>query len=137
MSAKHRDPEYIANAKIVRAQVRRAWRLGDDVYCWRCRRLIDPADQFDVGHIRPDGGHSLENLAPEHRFKSPTCRGNRSHGGQLGAALTNARKASTSSAPRRSRGLLNWFEAAVFFARPINPRLRLFSISSPWIGDPA
>lgn len=134
MSAKHRDPEYVANAKIIRAQVRRAWRLGDDVYCWRCRRLIDPADQFDVGHIRHDGGHALENLAPEHRRKSATCQGNRAHGGQLGARITNARRTATSSAPRRSSGLLNWRLAGIFFSDPSNPRLRLFSISSPWIG---
>ncbi len=40
MTEKHRDPEYIRNAKIVRARVRRAWRLGQDVRCWRTGRVL-------------------------------------------------------------------------------------------------
>jgi len=120
MTAKHRDPEYVRNARIVRAQVARARRLGDDVLCWRCRRPIDPAEQFDVGHLDPSGGPGLENLAPEHRRKSTTCRGNRSAGGQLGAAMTNARRRMPPP-PRRSRGLLNWRVAGLFWPRVSPP----------------
>jgi hypothetical protein len=130
MTAKHRDPEYLRNARIIRAQVARARRLGEDVYCWRCRRILDPAEQFDVGHIRPDGGPGLDNLAPEHRRKSAHCIGNRAAGGRLGAAQTNARRTSAAT-PRRSSGLLNWREVADFFGDRRNPRLRLYSIPSP------
>ncbi|MGW9345880.1 hypothetical protein ACWGR3_30525 [Streptomyces albidoflavus] len=137
MTAKHRDPEYIRNARIVRAQVKRAWRLGEDVYCWRCRRLIHPGQLFDVGHIRPDDGNSLENLAPEHRLKSATCVGNRSAGGALGAALTNAKRDAVTRAPRRSSGLLNWRVAGSFFAWRFNPRLRLYTHPSPRTWRPA
>ncbi|HWU29258.1 MAG TPA: hypothetical protein VN041_09235, partial [Microbacterium sp.] len=83
MSSKHRDPEYLRNARIVRAQVRRAWRLGTEVRCWRCGRVIEPGMPFDVGHLDPDGGHGRSNLAPE----CVPC--NRRDGGRMGAAVTN------------------------------------------------
>lgn len=109
MTDKHRDPEYIKNAKIVRARVRREWRLGQDVRCWRTGRVLVPGRPFDVGHIDPDGGHSIANLAPE------TVKSNRSEGGRRGAAITNARKARPrpTTAPRRSwkssaEGLAPW-----------------------------
>lgn len=104
---KHRDPEYIRNAKLVRAQVRRQWKLGEDVRCWRTGRPIMPGMPFDVGHLDPNGGHALSNLAPE------TVRSNRSEGGRRGAAITNARRGATArplpSARRTSReGLAPW-----------------------------
>ncbi|WP_288967661.1 hypothetical protein [uncultured Microbacterium sp.] len=106
MTEKHRDPEYIRNAKIVRARVRRAWRLGQDVHCWRTGRILIPGRPFDVGHIDPDGGHSISNLAPE------SVKSNRSEGGRRGAAITNAaRRASRSVPPPRRRsteGLAPW-----------------------------
>ena len=96
MSAKHSDPLYLANARIVRAQVKRAWRFGEDVDCWRCGRIIQPAAKFDVGHLDADAGHALDNLMPEH------VRCNRSNGGRMGAAITNTMRVTrtSSSAPR-------------------------------------
>jgi hypothetical protein len=102
---KHRDPEYIRNAKIVRARVRREWRLGQDVYCWRTGRMLIPGRPFDVGHIDPDGGHSISNLAPE------TVKSNRSEGGRRGAAITNAARRAARSVPpprRSTEGLAPW-----------------------------
>lgn len=110
MTAKHRDPEYRANAAIVRAKVRRARKLGNAVTCWRCGYDIDPEQAYDVGHINANGGHSLDNLAPEHRYKTSRCRGNRSAGGQLGALRTNQRRGPVPPpAPSRpAPGLLPW-----------------------------
>lgn len=104
MSAKHADPEYRKNARIVRQQVAKKRRGGEDVTCWRCGRPLDPEAGYDVGHINPAGGHALSNLSPEHRTKAMGCRGNRAAGGQLGASMTNARRkpAGTSS------GMLTW-----------------------------
>lgn len=106
MTDKHRDPEYIRNAAHVRRQVKRKWKLGEEVRCWRTGRPILPGMKFDVGHIDPTGGHALSNLAPE------TVKSNRSEGGRRGAAITNARRA---GAPRRpsvrsasSSGLAPW-----------------------------
>lgn len=101
MSAKHSDPEYRKNARIVRQQVEAARRRGAEVDCWRCRLPIDEHQTFDVGHIDPNGGHGLENLAPEHRYKGGRCQGNRAAGGRLGQARQAARKTQT-------RGLLPW-----------------------------
>ncbi len=104
MTAKHRDPEYRANARIVQQQVRRAWARGDDVRCWRCQRIMPPGSPFDVGHIRQHGGPSLSNLAPEHRYKGIGCQGNRAHGGRSAHRPTSARD----SVPRPSPGSLPW-----------------------------
>lgn len=101
MTAKHRDPEYRKNARIVRQQVARKRRQGDEVACWRCGREIDEQQSYDVGHINPAGGHGLDNLAPEHRYKTGRCRGNRAAGGTLGAQMQAANNAKT-------RGLLPW-----------------------------
>lgn len=98
MTEKHRDPLYLKNARIVRAQVRRSWKYGIEVSCWRCGRLLEPGAAFDVGHLDPDAGHELSNLAPECR----PC--NRRDGGRRGAAITNARSSSRTRAvpPRRA-----------------------------------
>ncbi|GAB6857862.1 hypothetical protein [Microbacterium xylanilyticum] len=106
MTDKHRDPLYLANARIVRARVRRDWRHGTEVRCWRRGCPIEPGSRFDVGHLDPDGGHALSNLAPE------CVRCNRSDGGRRGAALTNARRAGQ-PAPRSApttptAGLAPW-----------------------------
>lgn len=124
MTEKHRDPVFLRNARHVRKQVHRAWRVGDDVTCWRCGRVLEPGMPFDVGHIHPDGGAGLDNLAPEHRHRVGGCRGNRSAGGQVGAAITNARRSSTPPASR-SRGLLSWLVPGSSFFCASNPRLRL------------
>lgn len=106
MTDKHRDPEFIRNAAIVRARVRRDHKLGTEVRCWRRGCPIHPGQRWDVGHIDPNGGHALSNLAPE------CVRCNRSEGGRRGAAMTNARR---SGAPRprvvraaTSAGLAPW-----------------------------
>ena len=101
MTAKHRDPEYRKNARIIRAQVARKRRAGDEVLCQRCGRPIDEEQAFDVGHISAIGGHALSNLGPEHRYKSGRCQGNRAHGGRLGASRQQARAADT-------KGMLPW-----------------------------
>ncbi|WP_262002219.1 hypothetical protein [Microbacterium sp. Mcb102] len=111
MSAKHRDPEYVANARIVRAQVAAKRRSGREVTCWRCGHEIDPEQRYDVGHIDPDGGHGLGNLAPEHRYKTGRCIGNRADGGRRGAAIQKANRARRAPAVHTSTtssGLLNW-----------------------------
>lgn len=92
MTGKHQHPAYRANAKLIRAQVAAAHRLGERVACWRGGGTIHPGQAYDVGHINPDGGHGRDNLAAEHRHKiDGCCAGNRSHGGTLGAAITNHR----------------------------------------------
>lgn len=101
MSAKHADPEYRKNSRIIRQQVKAARRAGREVTCWRCGNDIGEEQSVDVGHIDPHGGHGLANLAPEHRYKSGRCQGNRAHGGRLGRAVQTARAA-------RSTGLLPW-----------------------------
>jgi hypothetical protein len=98
VSAKHSDPEYLRNARIVRARVRSCWRNGVEVRCWRTGRVIEPGMPFDVGHIDPDGGHAISNLAPE------TVRSNRSEGGRRGAAITNGRARRRPSIPTPRRG---------------------------------
>lgn len=92
MTAKHETREYRRNAPLVRAQVRALWRVGDDVRCWRGGGLIRPGQPFDVGHVAGADGSALTDLAPEHRHATPgCCRGNRAHGGRVGAAITNGR----------------------------------------------
>jgi hypothetical protein len=98
MSAKHRDPQYLANARIVRAQVKRAHRFGDDVDCWRCGRSIQPGARFDVGHLDANAPATLDNLLPEH------VRCNRSAGGRAGAAITNAMRSPRAPAPPARTG---------------------------------
>lgn len=108
MTEKHRDPEFLANARIVRAQVRRDWKLGVEVHCWRKGCLLPPGCRFDVGHLDPTGGHARANLAPE------CVKCNRSAGGRLGAAMTNAGRGAARArhhpTPRRraTEGLAPW-----------------------------
>lgn len=101
MSAKHADPEYRKNARIIRQQVDRRRRQGDEVACWRCGRPIGEEQTYDVGHIDPAAGHEVDNLAPEHRYKSGRCQGNRAAGGRMGRAIQGARTSA-------SKGLLPW-----------------------------
>lgn len=101
MTAKHADPEYRKNARIVRQQVAKVRRTGGEVQCWRCNNLIDDEQTFDVGHINPAGGHGIDNLAPEHRYKSGRCQGNRAAGGRMGSTIRSARQSS-------AKGLLPW-----------------------------
>ena len=102
MSTKHTDPTFLA--RIVRSQVRRAWRFGEDVHCWRGGEVIPPGAPFDVGHLDPDAAPTMGNLAPE-------CpRHNRSEGGRRGAAITNGKTRTTRApglaTPRPDRGRL-------------------------------
>lgn len=101
MSAKHTDPEYRKNARIIRQQVTKARRSGADVACWRCGNPIDEEQTYDVGHIDGAAGHSISNLAPEHRYRSGRCMGNRSAGGRMGRALQTSKQSA-------SKGLLPW-----------------------------
>jgi hypothetical protein len=91
MSAKHADPEYRKNARIIKQQVEGMRRRGDDPTCWRCGRPIAEGQTYDVGHIDPHAGHSTDNLAPEHRYKSGKCQGNRAAGGRMGQAIQTQR----------------------------------------------
>lgn len=102
MTAKHADPVYRKNARLIRQQVRKARATGRSVTCWRCGHEIDPEQAFDVGHIDAGAGPSIGNLAPEHRYKiKGRCQGNRAAGGRLGAARQNTRRTAT-------KGLLPW-----------------------------
>ncbi|QYF98110.1 hypothetical protein [Microbacterium sp. PAMC21962] len=86
MTAKHRDSEWRRTTRIIRAQVSQAWARGEDVACWRHGDLIPEGSSYDVGHISLHGGNTIDNAAPE-------CRhGNRSHGGKIGARITNQRR---------------------------------------------
>jgi hypothetical protein len=95
MTAKHQDLEYRKNARIIRQQVAAARSRGREVICWRCGNPIDQEQRFDVGHRNPFEGHSLDNLAPEHRGE------NRRAGGRQGAAIVNRRR-------QISAGMLPW-----------------------------
>lgn len=108
MTAKHQHPEYRRNARIVRQGVARRRRNGRPVHCWRCGGEIDPRQTYDVGHVDPDGGHRLENLAPEHRYKTGRCIGNRAAGGRLGAKIQSDRRATTRPDPTATPNLLDW-----------------------------
>lgn len=104
MTAKHAESEYRTNARIRRQQVAQARRFGREVTCQRCGREVEPGQAFDVGHKDEHGGHALSNLGIEHRFKTDCpARGNRSHGGRLGAAITNRRRGARTNDRR-----LNW-----------------------------
>lgn len=95
MGSKHQTTEYRRNAQLIRSRVKQAHASGEPVGCWRCRTLIHPGQPFDVGHLPGAQGSSLAEMAAEHRSRNTHCKGNRSHGGALGAAITNARAQST------------------------------------------
>jgi hypothetical protein len=102
MTAKHRDPEYLRNRKIVRERVAALHRAGRPAICWRGGGAIwpatpgRPATPYDVGHVAGARGHALHELAPEHRHKTAgCCEGNRRAGGKVGAMLTNKTKTRT------------------------------------------
>jgi hypothetical protein len=101
MTAKHSEPEFRKNSRIIRQQVNKVRRHGGEVTCWRCGLPIDEQQTFDVGHIDANSGHSAENLAPEHRYRSGRCQGNRAAGGRLGRSIQTARQTA-------SKGLLPW-----------------------------
>ena len=101
MTAKHADPEYRKNARIIRQQVAKRRKAGADVTCWRCGGDIHEEQTYDVGHIDPSAGHGIGNLAPEHRYKSGRCMGNRAAGGRQGKAIQTAKQSA-------SKGLLPW-----------------------------
>lgn len=94
MTAKHRSPEWRKTCRIIRAQVAQLHRRDEDAECWRHGDAIQPGQPYDVGHLNPNGGEGIDNAAPECR------RGNRSHGGRIGAAITNARRGA------KTRGLV-------------------------------
>lgn len=108
MTAKHRDPAYLRSARIIRDRTRRAHRSGVEVTCWRCGLPIDPEQRFDVGHRNPDGGPGLDNLAPEHRYKTARCIGNRADGGRLGAHRQQAARTARTTATTTRTGILPW-----------------------------
>ncbi|GMM94750.1 hypothetical protein [Microbacterium sp. MTN4-26] len=90
-SAKHASPEWRRTVRTIRAQVRQAYERGEPVMCWRHGDEIPEGVPFDVGHLQPLGGEGIDNAAPECR------RGNRSHGGRMGAAKTNAKRSKAST----------------------------------------
>ena len=86
MTAKHTDPQWRRTVRLIRTQVRIAWAQDEPVRCWRHGHELPPGAPYDVGHITLHGGNGPDNAAPE-------CRtGNRSHGGKLGAKITNTRR---------------------------------------------
>lgn len=101
MTAKHADPEYRKNARIIRQSVTKRRAAGHEVCCWRCGRPFGDGETFDVGHIDPTAGHAIGNLAPEHRYRSGRCMGNRAAGGRLGSTIQAQRRNET-------KGLLPW-----------------------------
>lgn len=98
MTAAHKDPTYVRNARIIRAATTQRLSNGIAVQCIGCGRPITPDQRFDVGH-RIDsargGTHDLDNLGPQHR------RENRSAGGRIGALRKHTHS-------RRARGLPTW-----------------------------
>lgn len=98
MTSKHQSPEYHRNARVVRSRVKAAHKFGQPVECWRCRGPIYPGQPFDVGHRHGALGHSLAELAPEHRHRTANCVGNRSAGGKQGADILAARRTTTTRA---------------------------------------
>lgn len=98
MTAHHKHPTYIRNARIIRAQTNARHKAGDSVPCISCGRPITPDQRFDVGHridASRGGTHDVWNLGPQHRKE------NRAAGGRLGALKTNTNS-------RRARGLPSW-----------------------------
>lgn len=96
MTRKHQSPEYRRSARIVRTQVQALHRAGMPARCWRGGGAINPRTPFDVGHLPGARGHSVHELAPEHRHRTAgCCDGNRREGGRVGALITNKTPART------------------------------------------
>ncbi len=98
MTAAHRDPTYQRNARTIRRATNQNLKLGREVICIGCGRLIQPGQAFDIGHridASRGGTNAASNLGPQHR------RENRSAGGRAGAAKTN-------TASRKARRLITW-----------------------------
>lgn len=96
MTARHSDPEYRKNARIVREQTKRL----EVATCIRCHGPIwvGEGEAFDVGHVVDGvrgGGNQLSNLGPQHRGE------NRREGGRIGAEISGRGK-------RRERRLGTW-----------------------------
>ncbi|MBT1676012.1 HNH endonuclease [Curtobacterium aurantiacum] len=99
MSRHHRGATGTALRK---ARVRIAATLPAACVNQPCRHggFVFPDQAWDVGHIidaSAGGSDALDNLGPAH----VEC--NRRDGGKLGAAITNARRAATSTTNRRMR----------------------------------
>jgi hypothetical protein len=90
MTRKHQSPEYQRNARVIRKRTDAQLATGAQLACWRCGRPI--VKPYDVGHIHPNGGEHMSNLAPEHRTRTGVCAGNRNDGGRVGGLSTAAGK---------------------------------------------
>lgn len=101
MSRHHRTAHHTARAAKLRPRVQAQINAGT-VACWRCGQPILPGQPWDLGHMvdLADGGNPND-MRPEHRHRTGGCPGNRSAGGQRGAALTNSHR-------RTERRLPNW-----------------------------
>jgi hypothetical protein len=69
---------------------------GGGVTCWRCGQRIAPGQAWDLGH-RVDvalGGNPFD-VAPEHRWRTPSCPGNRSAGTFTTVRAVARRRAAT------------------------------------------
>lgn len=80
------------------------WSKRLPLPCRRCRRPVQPSQRWHVGHVQDrslGGSDARTNQWPEH------ARCNERAGGQLGAAITNARRATaaTDLASDRARGI--------------------------------
>jgi hypothetical protein len=98
VTARHADPEYMRNARTVRARVKADHKAGRPVWCIGCGREVQPQQTFDVGHridAARGGSNAISNLGPQHRVE------NRRAGGKLGAQMTNTAR----GVSRKARGL--------------------------------
>ena len=67
------------------------------VACWRCGQLIKPGEPWDLGHKTDHAlGGSVADTAPEHRWPTGDCPGNRHAGGWRAATRARRRRATPS-----------------------------------------
>lgn len=98
MTQAHRTPEYFKAARTVRRILTPEIAAGNLVRCVDCGHAIQQGQRWDVGHVIPisrGGTNDPSNMGASHR------RCNRSSGGRMGAAVTNA-------GSRRARRLPSW-----------------------------